>query len=519
MAPIDVGLPGWLSKRGAGVLLHPSSLPGGYGIGSLGREAYKWIDFLASSGFTYWQMCPVGPTGYGDSPYQVFSSSAGNPYFIDLTPLVELGYLDPSDLGSLSNQSSHFVDYGNLYTNFFPTLRIAHTNFLNNPEQLEEKYGSIESFKEIHAQWLEPFAKYQSIKAKNDFTPWWEWNPEDKDATHAQLSGPLLEEYHFQVFQQYLFRAQWNELRQYAKVKKISLIGDLPIYVAPDSADTWHNRDLFQIDKNGKFEAVAGVPPDYFNENGQLWGNPLYNWEKLHTTQYDWWVHRIKDQLELFDVIRIDHFRAFHDFWSIPRNSDNAKLGKWEKGPGLAFWETIKSKFPTLPFLAEDLGEISKGVLKLRTSLGLPGMAVLQFAFDGNPKNAYLPHNLTKDLVLYTGTHDNDTSCSWYDLASEDIRSFFRSYLNIDGSTPGWDMLRCAYRSTSQLVIVPAQDLLSLGHEARFNTPGTAHGNWHWRMTAEQFGDLRNQSAQYLREQALLADRIPKDLSLSKDDE
>lgn len=505
-------LPPWLKNRGSGVHLHPSSLPGGYGIGNLGRFAYEWIDFLSEAGFKYWQMCPVGPTGYGDSPYQVFSSSAGNPYFIDLDALISMSYLSSSEVENIPLPAPNQVDYGNLYNTFFPVLKIAHRKFLQSPDNLEKEYGCLTSFKKENENWLTPFAKYQALKTKNNLKPWWLWENEDKNSRNSKIPECHAEEYEFQVFLQYLFRAQWKKLHQYAKSKNISLIGDLPIYVAPDSADVWFNPSFFQIDKDGNFHAVAGVPPDYFNEEGQLWGNPLYDWKKLKSDGYDWWLKRIKDQVELFEVVRIDHFRAFHDFWSIPSNSTNAKSGKWEKGPGLNFWEKIKDSFPDLPFLAEDLGDISKGVRKLRKSIPLPGMAVMQFAFDGNPKNLYLPHNLSKDLVLYTGTHDNDTSLGWYENTDEGTRSFFRTYLNVDGTTSGWDMIRQAYRSVSQLVIILGQDLLSLSSEARFNTPGTSLGNWNWRMTTEQFANLRNGSTEYLKEQALLADRIPVDL-------
>lgn len=505
-------LPNWLSKRGAGVLLHPTCLPGGYGIGSMGDSAFEWIDFLSNAGFSFWQMCPVGPTGFGDSPYQVFSSSAGNPYLIDLDQLICKGYLDKSDLSSIDRFPSNHVDYGALHASFFPVLQIAFQNFIKNPEDLENCYGSMGLFKEKHASWLEPFAKYQAYKTKNKFNPWWKWESNDIDSMDNPIKESLLEEFEFQIFLQYLFRGQWRKIRDYAKSKEISLIGDLPIYVAPDSVDTWYNRKFFQINSKHQFKAVAGVPPDYFNKDGQLWGNPLYNWEALDADNYKWWIKRINDQLELFDVVRIDHFRAFHDYWSIPLGAPNAKFGKWEKGPGSKFWDKIKTQFPSLPFLAEDLGDISKGVRDLRTSVGLPGMAVLQFAFDGNPKNLYLPHNLSKDLVLYTGTHDNDTTYGWYNSTNEGIRSFFRSYLNVDGSTPGWDMLRFGYRSTSQLIVVLGQDLLSLGSEARFNTPGETQGNWSWRMTGEQFANLRTHSTYYLREQAMLANRLKENL-------
>jgi len=501
-------LPSWLSKRSAGVLLHPSSLPYGHGIGCLGEAAYQWIDFLRDAGISFWQMCPVGPTGYGDSPYQVFSSSAGNPYFIDWAPLVEFGYIQQDSLFSLTKSEAHQVDFGSLYENFYPLMKLAFSNFKRDSKPLVDRYGDLGQFKSKNASWLEPYATFQSLKSKNKLKPWWEWPAEDINASNDPSSAG--NEFEFHCFLQFLFRSQWDELHQYSKSKKISLIGDLPIYVAPDSVDIWRNKELFQINELNEFTSIAGVPPDYFNEKGQLWGNPLYNWERNKEDDYKWWIQRIRDQLDLFEVIRIDHFRAFHDYWSIPKGSEDAVNGRWEIGPGIDFWKQVRMHFPDLPFLAEDLGDINKQVRQLRDSIGLPGMAVLQFAFDGNPKNLYLPHNLMRDVVLYTGTHDNDTSLGWYETADESSKSFFRSYLNIDGSTPGWDMLRHAYRSVSQLVITPAQDLLSLGTDARFNKPGEASGNWNWRMTEAQFHHLRHHSTRYLREQAILAGRLSK---------
>ncbi len=499
----------WLSHRGCGVLLHPSSLPGSYGIGNLGSISREWIDFLADAGFSHWQTCPVGPTGYGDSPYQVFSSSAGNPYFIDLSALVENSYLEHEDVVTLRSLSGERIDYGELYQLFFTPLRKAFDAFKKNPSSLEDSYGKFSDFKKRHAHWLEGFAVFQTLKRRNQSKPWWEWPAEDQDPLkYRSLDSDEMHELDFQSFLQYLFYSQWRDLRIYASQKEISLIGDLPIYVAPDSADVWTNRDLFQIKANGTFEAVAGVPPDYFNEMGQLWGNPLYDWQRHKETDYQWWIQRACDQLELFDIIRIDHFRAFHDYWSIPSSLMDASKGEWETGPGMDFWNRMQERFPKLPFLAEDLGDINDKVRALREQAGLPGMAVLQFAFDGNPGNLYLPHNLSKEIVLYTGTHDNDTSLGWYHSVDEGSRSFFRRYLNVDGSSPGWDMLRHAYRSVSQLVVVLAQDLLSLGSDARFNVPGVASGNWGWRMTNAQFQQLKQESTSYLREQALLADRL-----------
>ncbi len=502
-------LPAWLKDRSAGVHLHLSSLPGPCGIGSLGQQAYEWIDFLQEAGFKYWQTCPIGPTGFGDSPYQVFCSSAGNPYFIDWQPLLDLGCIALEELPWEKNPCHERVDFGFLHDFFYEAMRKVYDDFLDCPKKIENRYGSFQRFRKLHGNWLDPFATFQALKLRHSLRPWWLWPESDKKPRSGDFEERDRNEYDFQAFMQYLFRSQWRELQDYALSKDVFLIGDLPIYVAPDSVDVWHNPKLFQIDADGNFSAVAGVPPDYFNETGQLWGNPLYDWPKMRDSDYEWWIERIRDQLDLFSVLRIDHFRAFHDYWRIPRDSADARHGSWSQGPGMDFWKCISNHFPEMPFLAEDLGDLSKGVRVLRQEAGLPGMAVLQFAFDGDPKNLYLPHNLCKDTVLYTGTHDNDTSCGWYQSVDDDIRSFFRSYLNVDGAFPGWEMIRSSYRSVAQLVIIPAQDLLSLGSEGRFNVPGEPHGNWTWRMTSDQFQRLREESTAYLRQQAILSDRMP----------
>jgi len=504
-------LPSWLSDRCAGVLLHITSLPSSFGVGALGNGAKRWIDFLADAGFRFWQTCPVGPTGFGDSPYQVFSSSAGNPYFIDWDEIVDLGYIQKSELSVLEQLPCEQVDYAKLYELFDPLLRTAFVGFQENPHLLESKYGSLDSFINIHADWLYPYTAYQLLKYKNELNPWWKWPEQDRASSPElikALNQPTDPDCLYIYFQQFLFRAQWKNIRSYAQKKGISIIGDLPIYVAPDSADAWAEPSLFQIDPNLHFQAVAGVPPDYFNEDGQYWGNPLYDWPIHEREDYRWWTARISDQLDLFDILRIDHFRAFHDYWSIPATAKHGKEGMWMDGPDEKFWQHIGAAFPHLPFLAEDLGEIHEGVRTLRTKFGLPGMAVLQFAFSGEAENLYLPHNLTEDLVLYTGTHDNDTAVGWYNASSEQTRSNFRRYFNVSGDAPGWEMLRQAYRSVSTLVIVQTQDLLSLGTEARFNKPGHEQGNWKWRMTSEQLNRLWQDSSSYLREQALLTGRL-----------
>jgi 4-alpha-glucanotransferase len=500
--------PQWLNDRASGLLLHPSSLPSNHGIGSIGSNAYKFIDFLEKSGFTFWQTCPIGPTGFGDSPYQVFCSSAGNPYFIDWNELVEFGLIECWQLSKLENLSSNQVDYGSLYSEFYPVARLAYTNFSKQKGMLESHYGDYHEFKSDHS-WLGPYSAYQALKLQHNNQPWWLWADEYKDYSSIDvISDQILQEADFHTFLQYIFFGQWRKLKAYANGKNISLLGDLPIYAAPDSSDVWANQNLFQLNKTETcFKNVAGVPPDYFNENGQLWGNPLYKWEAHKNEDFAWWIDRLHSQLEFFDVVRIDHFRGFHDYWSIPASSGDAKAGEWVDGPGMMFWNKINKEFPNRPFLAEDLGLITDGVRSLRDQAGLPGMAVLQFAFDGEVKNLYLPHNLKHNLVLYLGTHDNDTTCGWYQSSNEEVCGNFRSYLNVPGNNPSWDLIRFAYRTIAPLVVVPIQDLLGLGSEARFNSPGEPEGNWRWRLSEDQLIALFK-SSDYLRSQAKITGRL-----------
>ena len=517
--PVDAQ-PKSLSERSAGLLLHLTSLPGEYGIGNLGAPARALVDFLADAGITHWQICPVGPTGFGDSPYQVFSTHAGNPYLLDWAPIRDAGLLAQEELRPLNELPPDQVDYGALHHAHRPIAQLAAQRFTQNPNQLEHLYGPYETFLSENAHWLEPYALYQTLKKRHQDQPWWLWPPEfrsfEQTTRHPEQTRPT-QETHLQRFLQYLFFGQWNRLRTHAKLRNVNIIGDLPIYVAPDSADVWQRPDLFQLDITRGFPfPQAGVPPDYFNPDGQLWGNPLYDWPVHQNENYAWWLNRLDAQTRLFDLTRIDHFRGLHDYWSVPAGNPEARQGHWEPGPGPAFLQALRARFPTLPFLAEDLGLLSQAARDLRRASGLPGMAVLQFAFDGDPANLYLPHNLPPDLVLYTGTHDNDTTQGWYQAASEEVRGNFRSYLNVSGHDAPWDLLRAAYRSTSPLCITPAQDLLSLPSSARLNRPGHPTGNWTWRLLPDQLAHLREQSAPYLKEQAKLTNRLPNSTRLQQ---
>jgi 4-alpha-glucanotransferase len=509
----------WLDHRAAGVLLHPTSFPGDFGVGTLGSEARSFLDFLAESGIRYWQVCPLGPTGYGDSPYQSVSVYAGNPYLIDLLELTKAGILPSETLGPLLFLPSDHVDYGALYRLKWPILRQAFAGFQGKSKTaITQLYGDFERFKATHVDWLDSFVFYQALKQTFGGAPWYEW-PEDC-RTYARFlasdrrTPELEEEAEAQRFYQYVFFGQWKRLRRYGKERKIGIIGDIPIFVSPDSADVWAHPEVFQIDQTDlQPRAVAGVPPDYFSADGQYWGNPLFDWTELEQTDFSWWKKRLQANFELYDIIRIDHFRGFEAYWSIPFGSPTAKSGTWVHAPGLAFFKAVRQAFPDARIIAEDLGSLSSEVYELLEATGLPGMAVLQFAFGGKADNFYLPHNLKQNSVIYPGTHDNDTTVGWYHSADELIQDHARRYFRISGQEISWDFIRAAYQSVSRLAIVTVQDLLSLDSSGRFNTPGSEQGNWQWRYSAAQLSRLHQQSAGYLRNLARLYGRIEEDES------
>jgi len=491
----------WLDHRAAGVLLHPTALPGNYGIGTLNNHCLAFIDFLAEAGFKYWQICPLGPTGFGDSPYQSFSSFAGNPYLISLRELHAKDMLDRKILEELSILPNSFVDYGGLYNAKWPVLDAVYEAFISS-EKTTLPYGSFTSFKKTCQNWLEPFAYFQSLKKHFNGKPWYQWPEEYLDfekASEGSLRESLSREIDAQKFFQYLFYGQWKRIREYAASKNVQIIGDIPIFVALDSADVWQNQQYFQFNpEKAEPLAVAGCPPDYFSKDGQLWGNPLYDWDALKAEGYSWWIDRLKASFDLCDVVRIDHFLGFDAYWKIPYGSKTARTGEWTKGPGLDFFKVVKKKIKNCKLIAEDLGELTDSVRQLRSDTGLPGMSVLQFAFGGEGDNPYLPHNLNSNTVLYPGTHDNDTSIGWYENVDENTQDHSRRYFDISGENIGWDLIRASYKSVANLAIVPLQDLMSLGSEARFNTPGQAQGNWQWRYLPQQLEALRGDTAEYL---------------------
>ncbi|MBV8376862.1 MAG: 4-alpha-glucanotransferase [Verrucomicrobia bacterium] len=498
----------WLQNRSAGVLLHPTSFPGSTGIGTIGRDARHFIDFLVEAGVTTWQVCPLGPTGFGDSPYQCFSAFAGNPYLIDLETLLEEGLLREDDLAELRRLPIHRVDYGAQWILRWPVLKKAFRNFLSDASRADK--NAFVAFKKERKEWLEPYTRFIALKKKFEGRSWQEWPQELKfygEARKLAAKSELADEMEAEAWRQFEFFRQWLSLKHYANSRGIQIFGDIPIFVAMDSADVWTHPRLFEMDANLNPRYVAGVPPDYFAADGQLWGNPLYDWKRHRATNYSWWLARLRASFELYDIVRIDHFRGFDEYCRIPANAINAREYNWAPGPGLDLFESIKLEFPDARLVAEDLGIITDSVRELVKATGAPGMNVLQFGFEGAAQ--YLPHNGTQNSVLYPGTHDNDTAWGWFNKQKESVQDFFRRYLRVPGDAVPWDMIRSGYAAPSRLFVVPMQDLLSLGSEARMNTPGQAVGNWQWRLTRNQLDTLWTGSAAYLQELGTLHERYP----------
>ncbi len=475
-------------KRKSGVLLPVTSLPSKYGIGSFSKEAYDFINRLEEAGQSYWQILPLGPTSYGDSPYQSFSTYAGNPYFIDLETLVEEGLLtkdecEAYDFGTDEEQ----VDYQKIYESRFLILHKAYERS-HIGDRLEFK-----CFVEENAFWLNDYALYMAVKTHFDNVCWAEWEEDIKLRTPAALETyrkEFAEEIEFYQFQQYEFHIQWEKLKNYANKKKIKIIGDIPIYVAFDSSDAWANPELFQFDDHLIPIGVAGCPPDAFSVTGQLWGNPLYNWEYHKETGYEWWMKRLSCCFERYDVVRIDHFRGFDEYYSIPFGDKTAEFGEWKSGPGYDIFKKMKEELGNKDVIAEDLGFVTPSVLKLVKRSGYPGMKVLQFAFDSREESDYLPHNYSHNCVVYTGTHDNDTILGWYRNLAKKDKAFAKKYLrlkNVRESEIPWIFIRAALSSVADMAIIPMHDYLGLDSKARINTPSTLGINWKWRMNRDAF--------------------------------
>ncbi|MGB8212984.1 MAG: 4-alpha-glucanotransferase [Anaerolineales bacterium] len=471
-------------KRASGMILHPTSLPGPYGIGDLGPAAFRWLDWLAACGCSLWQVLPLGPTGYGDSPYQCFSAFAGNPYLVSPEVLLEQGLLKPEDFSGMPAWESGRVDFGRLYLWKPALLEKAFERFSTAPGPLKSAFSA---FCAENAGWLDDYALFMAIKETQGGGGWDGWpaplrhrEPAAITAARASLSASIGR---FSFFQ-FLFFRQWQAVRAYAHAKAVQIIGDIPIFVAYDSADVWANPDLFYLDAKGQPTVVAGVPPDYFSPTGQLWGNPLYKWEVHKAGGYAWWMERIRATLKLVDILRIDHFRGLAGYWEIPAGNPTAEKGRWVPGPGADFFNAAQASLGSLPILAEDLGVITPDVVALRDGFGLPGMKVLQFAFSG-PDNPFLPHAYPQNCAVYTGTHDNDTTLGWYASAPEAEKDFAHHYLKVDGSQIAWDLIRTAWSSVAVFALAPMQDMLELGTEARMNFPSKLGGNWEWRMGKE----------------------------------
>lgn len=467
--------------RSSGILMHISSLPSRYGIGTLGEEALKFVDFLKDSGQEYWQVLPVGPTSYGDSPYQSFSTFAGNPYFIDLELLCGEGLLTAEECEAFPwGEKEDETDYGLLYQNRFQVLKKAYDRFC---ERTQDAY--LEYCRE-NREWLDDYALFMTLKDLHQGKPWYEWRKELKSRdirAMEQIRIMYAKEIDFWKMTQYLFAKQWKAVKQYAAQKGIRIIGDIPIYVSMDSADVWADPKLFELDEDLKPVNVAGCPPDAFTADGQLWGNPLFKWDVMEQDGFSWWLRRVKHLSELFDVIRIDHFRGFESYYAIPAGDENAKNGQWKKGPGLKLFNTLEEKLGKLHIIVEDLGFLTPEVLQMVKDSGYPGMKLLQFAFDGGNDNIYLPHNHIKNSVVYTGSHDNDTILGWALHAPAHALQYAVEYLRLDQREGyNWGMMKAAWASVSELSVVTMQDLLDLGSEARMNTPSTTGGNWKWRM-------------------------------------
>lgn len=477
-------------NRASGIILHPTSLPGPDGIGDLGPEAYRWVNFLKDSGCTLWEVLPLGPTGYGDSPYQCFSAFAGNPYLISPALLLEQGLLTRADLADRPAFPIDHVDFGPVIEWKLKILDRAYLRF--SQAKQAALWVEFERFKTDQSFWLQDFALFMAIKESFGGVSWENWpqplRQRNKKAMDSFRKNEAVSiERH--LFRQFLFYHQWIELKKYANDKGITIIGDIPIFIAYDSADAWSHPELFYLDEAGKPTLVAGVPPDYFSPTGQLWGNPLYRWEAHRSQEYSWWIERLKSTLKLVDIARLDHFRGFAGYWEIPYGMPTAELGRWVRGPGLDFFEVVIRVLGDLPIIAEDLGLISPDVIELRDHFHLPGMKVFQFAFSTDSGDPFLPHNYPQQCVAFTGTHDNDTAIGWYLTAPESERDFIRRYLARSGDDIAWDMIRAVWSSVAVFALAPLQDVLSLGPEARMNLPGRAYGNWGWRVKPNALTD------------------------------
>lgn len=488
--------------RLSGILLHPTSLPGRFGIGDLGPETYRFADFLRDAGQRLWQVLPLGPTGYGDSPYQSFSAFAANPLLISLEKLAEDGYLSLADLDGTPAFPDHEVDYGTVIQYKLAVLKKSFGHFKDNASASD--MDAFDAFCRENASWLDDYALFMAVKEVHGWAVWSDWQEDiamRQPAAMADWSAKLGDEIEAHKFWQYEFFKQWVELKQYCHDRDITIMGDIPIYVAHDSADLWVHKDYFYLDEKGNPAVIAGVPPDYFSETGQLWGNPIYRWDVLAATGFQWWIERFRATFAVVDMVRLDHFRGFEAYWEVPATEKTAVVGRWVKGPGPGLFEALQNELGELPIVAENLGVITPEVEAIRNRFGFPGMAIIQFGFGTDPQaQNFLPHRYPEHIVAYTGTHDNDTAVGWWESAgtadstrtSEDVErehQFAMEYLRTDGREINWVLIQSLLHSAADTAIIPLQDVLGLGSEARMNLPARAAGNWRWRYTRDMLTD------------------------------
>jgi 4-alpha-glucanotransferase len=497
--------------RASGLLLHPTSLPGRYGIGDLGSTAYQFVDFLAAAKQQLWQVLPLGPTGYGNSPYLCYSTLAGNPLLISPEVLMNAGWLQAEDLEGFPNFPDDRADYDLIAPYRYALLKSASVRF--KTEATPDQWRAFETFCQQKTAWLEDYALFMALKDANQDLSWYQWEPaiaQRLPTALEQSRQQLAEGIYFHKYLQFEFFQQWTALKNYANHQGIQIIGDIPIYVAHDSADVWANPDIFCLDpETGEVALMAGVPPDYFSATGQLWGNPVYNWDVLQKTHFAWWIKRFEGMLTLTDWIRIDHFRGFQAYWAVPQGETTAVNGEWIEAPGVDFFQTLQQTLGKLPILAEDLGDITPEVIALRDQFAFPGMKVLQFAFESDSQNPFLPFNHDKNFVVYTGTHDNNTTIGWFnrDLSDYGRDRLIRYLGGLSNQGVNWDLIRLAFSSVADWAIVPLQDILGLDETARMNRPGTAVGNWDWRFCSHM---LTTEASDRLRAITEIYGRLPQ---------
>jgi 4-alpha-glucanotransferase len=482
-------------KRSSGILMHPTSLPGNNGVGTLGKQAYKFVELLRDAGQKWWQVLPLTPTGFGHSPYQCYSAFAGNPFLIDLDFLEERGWLTKEE-ATLTISDPKVADFDGVREHLHTVLPSAFNRFLKEGGKEKELF---DIFCEEEKDWLDDYTLFRALKDQFDQKSWWEWEEGLKNREKSTLSfytNLCADQIEYRKFLQYLTISQWKGVKDYANSLGVQIIGDIPIYVSWDSADVWVNPELFLLDEEGYPTHIAGVPPDYFSETGQLWGNPVFNWKKHLETGFSWWKKRVAVTLKNVDIIRLDHFRGFESYWSVPYGEETAINGEWVLGLGRELFNSLTKEFGDLPFIAEDLGVITEEVEALRDDFKLPGMKILQFAFDSDEENDFRPHNYDKNSVVYTGTHDNDTLLGWLNTSSKEDRQFALDYLNGKEETIVWDFIRSAWASTAVLAITTMQDILEQGTESRMNMPGTPTGNWAWRFT---WNDVKEKNIKQLK--------------------